>query len=251
MPRPTMGGRPSVVRTLKRIRFLRGVPALDGDPQMNKNTINGAIGATFITNEGQKLLLDRELGDKLLDVRNIPSGAIYRIEHPETGDLVLPDTSWLENGLADGSLRLFSDATGKIAPERTLARVYDREYILKRDPYAEARLAVVLHLLKSGTAAHDPKLGAEIKKAWTADLQAKFGDQPDPATVRTWFGRVRDVPSAQDDGRNTRRGGAAGANPQVDLRAEREPSSRLQGAGPRVELGRQRSVPDRGSMCRS
>lgn len=193
MPRPTIGGRPSVVRTLKRIRFLRGVPALDGDPQMNKNTINGAIGATFITNEGQKLLLDRELGDKLLDVRNIPSGAIYRIEHPETGDLVLPDTSWLENGLADGSLRLFSDATGKIAPERTLARVYDREYILKRDPYAEARLAVVLHLLKSGTAAHDPKLGAEIKKAWTADLQAKFGDQPDPATVRTWFGRVRDV----------------------------------------------------------
>ncbi len=75
---------------------------------MKKNTINGAIGTTFITPEEQKLLIERELGDGLLHVIVLPSGAVHRVEDPAIGELVLPDTAWLERGLADGGLRLGS-----------------------------------------------------------------------------------------------------------------------------------------------
>lgn len=158
---------------------------------MKKNTINGAIGATFTTPQGEKLLIERELGDGLLHVVTLPGGSVYRVEDPETGELMLPDTHWLECGLADGGLRLYADVTGVIRPERTLAKVFDRELILKLDPYAEARLAVMLWVIGRGMDATDPRLGAEIKKAWSKDLQAKFGDQPDTTTVREWFGRCR------------------------------------------------------------
>lgn len=158
---------------------------------MNKNTINGAIGATFITPQSQKLLIERELGDGLLHVITVPGGSVHRVDHPETGDLVLPDTHWLERGLADGSLRLFADDQGAIKPERKLAKIFDRELILKLDPYAEARLEVMLALLERGIDSSDPRLGSEIKKAWSKDLQTKFGDRPETATVRSWFGRCR------------------------------------------------------------
>ena len=154
-----------------------------------KNTINGAIGATFITPEGQKLLIERELGDGHLNVLELPSGRMHRVEDPRTGELTIPDTAWLEHALADGSLRLYADERGVIAPERKLAQVYDRAVILGMDPYAEARLAVMLTLIERGIDASDPRLGPEIRKAWTEDLERKHGPCPDTATVRGWFGR--------------------------------------------------------------
>ncbi|RJX68509.1 transposase [Tsuneonella suprasediminis] len=156
---------------------------------MNKNTINGAIGSTFINHEGLKLHLERELGDGLLNVLELPSGRVHRYEDPDTGELRLPDTRWLESGLADSSLRLHADDRGVIPHERILARVHDREEILQRDPYAEARLAVMLPLIEKCIEGNDPKLGAEIRKIWTEDLRAKFGNPPQIATVRGWFGR--------------------------------------------------------------
>jgi putative transposase len=158
---------------------------------MKKNTINGAIGATFKTPQGEKLLIERELGDGLLHVITVPGGSVYRVEDPVTGELMLPDTHWLERGLADSSLRLYADDRGVIAPERKLAKVFDRELILKLDPYAKARLAVMLALLERGVDSTDPKLGSEIKKAWSRELQEEFGDRPETATVREWFGRCR------------------------------------------------------------
>ncbi|HEX8124235.1 MAG TPA: hypothetical protein VF548_01495 [Allosphingosinicella sp.] len=158
---------------------------------MTKNTINGAVGATFKTSHGEKLLIERELCDGLLHVITVPAGSVYRAEDPETGEMVLPDTRWLERGLADGSLRLYADEKGVIAPERRLAKVFDRELILKLDPYAEARLAVMLRLIEHGIDPTDPRLGPEIQKAWTPEIQAKFGDRPETATVREWYGRCR------------------------------------------------------------
>lgn len=158
---------------------------------MEKNTINGAIGATWKTPQGEKLLVERELGDGLLHVLTVPGGSVYRVEDPETGELMLPDTQWLERGLADASLQLYSDDQGVISPERKLAKVFDRELILKLDPYAKARLAVMLRLIERRMDSTDPRLGAEIKKAWTKELQAEFGDRPDTVTVRGWFGRCR------------------------------------------------------------
>jgi putative transposase len=158
---------------------------------MKKNTINGAIGATFIDDHGQKLLIERDLGDGLLNVVELPRGTMHRVEDPATGERHLPDTDWLERSLADGSLRLYADDKGVIAPERKLAKVFDRDLILKLDPYAEARLAVMLTLIERGIDASDPRLGAEIRKAWTKELEEKHGACPETATVRGWFGRAR------------------------------------------------------------
>ena len=158
---------------------------------MKKNTINGAIGATFITPDQQKLHIERELGDGLLNVLELPSGSVHRVEDPTTGELILPDTHWLESGLADGSLRLYADEKGVIASERKLARVFDRDEILKLDPYAEARLAVMLGLIEKGIEGSEPNLGAMIRDIWTDELQEKFGDAPEIATVRSWFGRCQ------------------------------------------------------------
>jgi putative transposase len=158
---------------------------------MEKNTINGTIGATFITPEEQKLLIERELGDGLLHVITLPSGAVHRVEDPATGELVLPDTAWLERGLADGSLRLHTDASGVIAPERRAAKMFDRDLILKLDPKAQMRLEVILALIERGVDASDPRLGTEIDKIWTQGLQDRFGDRPETSKVRWWFGRCR------------------------------------------------------------
>ena len=190
MPRPTMARTAFVVRAPHAINS-RGQAPRTTEITHEKNTINGAIGATFTTPQAEKLLIERELGDGLLHVITVPGGSVYRVEDPETGELVLPDTHWLERGLADSSLRLYADDKGVITPERKLAKVFDRELILKLDPYAKARLAVMLPLLERGMDSTDPRLGGEIKKAWTRELQAEFGDRPETATVRDWFGRCR------------------------------------------------------------
>ena len=158
---------------------------------MKKSIINGTIGATFTTPQGERLLVERELGDGLLNVLTLPSGTVFRFQDPLTGDLRLPDTHWLESGLADGGLKLYADSNGVIASERRLAKVYDREEILKLDAYAEARLAVMLALIEKGMDGSEPNLGAMIHEAWTDDLKEKFGEAPEIATVRTWFSRCQ------------------------------------------------------------
>lgn len=124
-----------------------------------------------------------------LNVLELPSGRMHRIEDPQNGELIIPDTAWLERGLADGSLRLYADDRGVIAPARRMAKVYDRDLILDLDPYAEARLEVMLTLIERGIEASDPQLGPEVRRAWTKELEDKHGSCPETATVRGWFGR--------------------------------------------------------------
>lgn len=154
-----------------------------------KNTINGVIGSTFITPEGQKLFVERELGDGLLHIVRLPSGTTFRVEDPETGNLEIPDVRWLERELALCGLRRCADANGPIVAERQIARNFDRDLILKLDPYAQARLTLMLGLIERGIDGSDPRLSAEIDRLWTPELAAEHGKRPLTETVREWFGR--------------------------------------------------------------
>ncbi|UYY58000.1 DDE-type integrase/transposase/recombinase [Sphingomonas sp. S2-65] len=159
---------------------------------MNLN-ISGVLGSTFVDSSGLKLLIERDLGDGLLHVIRLPSGATHRVENPETGELQLTDFPWFERNLAEGELRKIADRNGPVAPARAQARVFDREYILEKDPMAEARLKLILGLVERGVDASDARLGAEIKKIWTGDLEERFGTCPTIPKVRSWLGRIIDT----------------------------------------------------------
>jgi putative transposase len=155
-----------------------------------RSDINGVIGSTFLTTSGVKLLIERELGDELLHVITLPSGAIYRVEDEETGEMIMPDKGWLERELRAG-MRKVADASGPVAPARATAALHDREEILAKDPYAAARLRLMLGLLERNIDSSDPRLSDTIDQIWTAEMVAEFGERPPTSTVRTWFGRCR------------------------------------------------------------
>lgn len=156
-----------------------------------RSEINGVLGSTFITTTGLKLLIERELGDELLHVIELPSGATHRVEDPLTGERTLPDMGWFEREMAERGLRKIADANGPVAPARERASLFDREYILEKDPYAEARLRVMLPLLEDNVDPSDPALSKHIDRLWSEDLQERFGDRPPTSTVRAWFGRCQ------------------------------------------------------------
>ena len=155
-----------------------------------RSDINGVLGSTFLTTAGVKLLIERELGDELLHVITLPGGATYRVEDEETGEMTMPDKGWLERELRAG-MRKIADAGGPVAPAREAASLHDREEILAKDPFAAARLRLMLGLLERNVGQSDPNLGAVIDEIWDAGMVAEFGKHPPIATVRTWFGRCR------------------------------------------------------------
>ncbi|VXC84638.1 DDE-type integrase/transposase/recombinase [Sphingomonas sp. AX6] len=156
-----------------------------------RSEINGVLGSTFITSGGVKLLIERDLGDDLLHVITLPGGATYRVEDPQTGEMTLPDKGWLERELAEG-MRKVGDANGPVAPVRAAAALHDPEEILSKDPYAAARLRLMLTLLEHGVDASDPRLSQAIDSIWDASMVEKFGRRPPTSTVRTWFSRCRE-----------------------------------------------------------
>ncbi|WP_174290967.1 DDE-type integrase/transposase/recombinase [Sphingomonas bacterium] len=155
-----------------------------------RSDINGVLGSTFLTTSGVKLLIERELCDELLHVITLPSGATYRVEDEETGEMTMPDKGWLERELQAG-MRKVADANGPVAPARKVASLHDREEIMAKDPFAAARLRLMLGLLERNVGQSDPNLSAVIDKIWDADMVAEFGERPLTETVRTWFGRCR------------------------------------------------------------
>ncbi len=155
-----------------------------------RSDINGVIGSTFRTSDGLKLLIERDLGDDLLHVITLPSGATYRVENPLTGEMTLPDKGWLERELAEG-MRKLSDANGPVAPARVAASLLDPEEVLSKDSFAAARLRLMLGLRDRGVTANNPRLNETIDSIWDADMVEEFGVRPPISTVRTWFGRCR------------------------------------------------------------
>ncbi|MGJ3629281.1 hypothetical protein AB5I41_24915 [Sphingomonas sp. MMS24-JH45] len=151
--------------------------------------INGVIGSTFLNPEGKKLYFERELGDDLLHVIELPGGTTHRVEDPLTGN------SRSRIG-AGSNARCPSVRCGGSpmptarSPARERATLFDREYILEKDPFAEARLRIMLQLLEGGVDPSDPRLSEHIDSAWSDDLQEQFGERPPTSTVRScWFGR--------------------------------------------------------------
>lgn len=164
----------------------------------SRSEINGVIGSTFQTEDGVKLLIERDLGDDLLHVITLPGGATYRVEDPHTGEMTLPDKGWLERELAQG-MRKIGDANGPIAPARAAAALHDPDEILVKDPYAAARLHLMLALSEQGIDASDARLSQAVDRIWDVSMTAKFGARPPTSTVRTWFGRCReDTPGLAD-----------------------------------------------------
>lgn len=158
--------------------------------QFKRSGINGVLGSTFLTTDGVKVLVERELGDELLHIITLPSGATFRVEDEATGEMTMPDKGWLERELQAG-MRRICDANGPVAPARQAAAVHDREEILRKDPFAAARLRLMLGLLKRNVDQSDPNLAKAIDAIWNAEMVAEFGERPPTATVRTWFGRCR------------------------------------------------------------
>lgn len=156
-----------------------------------RSTINGVIGSTFITADGAKLLVERDLGDDLLHVISLPSGATHRVEDPLSGEMTLPDKGWLERELAAG-MRKIGDSKGLIAPARAQATLHDPQEILAKDPYAAARLHLILSLREQGIEAQDPRLNQSIDRIWDASMIEKFGERPPTSTVYAWFDRCCD-----------------------------------------------------------
>lgn len=155
-----------------------------------RSDINGVLGSTFLTTTGVKIFVERELGDELLHVITLPGGGIYRVEDEETGEFTLPDKGWLERELQAG-MRRIADVNGPVAPAREAASLHDREEILEKDPFAEARLKLMLALRERNIDESDPRLDENIDEIWDADMVAEFGERPPTSTVRTWFGRRR------------------------------------------------------------
>lgn len=155
-----------------------------------RSTINGAMGSTFLTTDGVKIVIKGEFSDELLNVLTLPSGATYRVEDPLTGELTLPDKGWFERELAEG-MRMIADADGPVAPARAAAAVHDPEEILLKDPFAKARLQLILGLLSKGVDGGDPRLGEIAAEIWDASMVEEFGERPPTSTIRSWFGRCR------------------------------------------------------------
>lgn len=160
---------------------------------MNANTINGVVGSTFLASTGHRLLIEKELSDGLLNVLQLPSGRQHRVVDPLTGEETMCDVAWLEREVAEHGLKKIADENGPIPPERQIAARLDRAEILKLDPYAEARAAVINGLIELGVEPTDPDLGSHIAKVWAGDLQTRFGDRPNNAAVRSWFGRITGI----------------------------------------------------------
>lgn len=158
---------------------------------MDKLQIANLIGAEIRLPDGREILIDREIGDGLLDVRLLPSGELFRIEDPVTGERHLPDGSFIEDLSASGDLNIIRRRDGHRSTAPLPVRTYERDEIEKLDPYAEARLGIVRGLRDRGIDPTSPDLGKQVRAIWSENgWQERFGPQPENRRVRAWVGRA-------------------------------------------------------------
>ncbi|MBY0254768.1 MAG: hypothetical protein K2X54_25865, partial [Methylobacterium organophilum] len=152
--------------------------------------INNIIGKT-IRVDGQKLFVEKELGDGLLHVLEIPGGAVFRPLNEETGERMLVDEAWLNERNRRGVLEILADEHGPIPGSPPPEPLMSPEEILAADPMAEARLTLIDALRERKVNSNDPDLSRHLKEVWEEkDLAKKFGEVPPISTVRAWFRKV-------------------------------------------------------------
>lgn len=152
-------------------------------------SIAGLVGAEILLPEGQRVLVDRELGDGLYDVRRLPSGEMFLEVDPLTGQKHMIAGDFFERLSARGELNIVRrrDAPPPVVPADT--RTYTREEAERLDPYGVARLKVVRGLCSMGVGGDHPDLSRHLGKVWDVAMQKKFGERPEIRRVRAWFGR--------------------------------------------------------------
>lgn len=167
------------------------LPRRSRAPGEDEVKINNVIGKT-IRVDGQKLFVERELGDGLLHILEMPSGAVFRPLNEETGERMLVDEAWLNERNRRGVLEILADEHGPIVNAPPPQPPMSPEEILAADPMAEARLVMIDGLRERKIAANDPDLSRHRKEVWAEKgLAKKFGETPPPtSTVRSWFKKV-------------------------------------------------------------
>lgn len=152
--------------------------------------IKNVIGHT-IKVDGQRLFVEKALGDGLLHILEMPSGALFRPINEETGERMLPDEAFLNEANRRGVLEIVADEHGPIAGAPPPEPPMSPEEILAIDPMAEARLITVDALIERKVNSNDPDLSRHVKEIWVEKgLNTKFGLTPPTSTARAWFRKV-------------------------------------------------------------
>lgn len=158
---------------------------------MGQLDIADLLGAEIRLPDGREILVEREIGDGLLDIRLLPTGELFRVEDPLTGELHLTDASFIEGLSASGDLDIVRRRDGHRPVSPPPTRTYEQEEIRRLDPYAEARLHLVRALRDRGVDPTAPDLGKQVRAIWAEKgWEGPFGPPPENRRVRAWFGRA-------------------------------------------------------------
>ena len=125
----------------------------------------------------------RALGDNLLEVIRLDTGAPYQIIDPETNVAKLPCGIWLEEGLSSGEIEEVSIFATRISNYDEVLSQQDAKTF---DPMSEARWLVMRDIAVNGVSRNDPKLGNVISESWERhNLEERFGKRPETRTIRS------------------------------------------------------------------
>ncbi len=153
--------------------------------------IAGLRGAEIELPDGRRVLIRREIGDGLLEIVELPSGRLFRVEDPLTGELHLPDGQFVENLSSAGTLKIVRRAGAPIARVPvTQTRTYTPDEARRLDPDAEMRLATIRALRDRGIAGDHPDLAKELKNVWCESMVVRFGIMPRVRRVRDWYRNI-------------------------------------------------------------
>ena len=152
--------------------------------------IAGLIGAEIKLPDDRRVLVKGEIGDGLLDMIELPSGRLFRIEDPRTGELHLPDGQFIEDLSAAGDLKIVRRPGAPKPVPLSLTRTYTPEEAKRLDPDVHMKVQTIRALRAIGMTGDEPDLSKGLKTIWTESMQAEHGDMPRLRRVRDWFSKV-------------------------------------------------------------
>lgn len=151
--------------------------------------IAGLIGAEIELPDRRRVLIRSEIGDGLLEIIELPSGRLFRVEDPITGELHLPDGQFLEDLSALGDLRIIRRPGATAPVEVRRMRTYTPDDARRLDPTAEMKVWTLRALRNIGVTGDHPDLARHLAKVWAVAPDG-FEEIPRVRRVRDWFKRV-------------------------------------------------------------
>lgn len=153
----------------------------------SRTDMAGMIGAELRLPDGRRVLIKGEIGDGLLDIVELPSGRLFLLEDPLTGDSHLPDGGFLEDLSAAGDLHVVRRPGAPVVVTPQATRTYTAEDARRLDASAQMRLDVIRALRDVGLCGESPDLAKGLKRIWTPRMQESHGDMPRVRRVRDWY----------------------------------------------------------------